>query len=174
MECMLLNSKRILAIIYMFTLNKIPCRHKSKLNILKRIILKRVFYSFGDMVNIRPNIKFINGNISIGNNSSIGERSFLQDMAKITIGENVLMGIECMFFTSNHGTLRDELISKQPSVFKEIIIEDDVWIGSRAIILPGVRIKKGAVVGAGAIVTKDVPEYAIVGGSPAKIIKYRE
>lgn len=54
-----------------------------------------------------------------------------------------------------------------------IIIEDDVWIGERALILSGVRIGKGAVVGAGSVVTKDVPPYAIVGGVPAKVIKYR-
>ena len=53
------------------------------------------------------------------------------------------------------------------------MIGDDVWIGSRVIILPGVTIGKGAIVGAGVVVTKDVPEYAIVGGNPAKVIKFR-
>ena len=54
-----------------------------------------------------------------------------------------------------------------------IIVEDDVWIGTRAIILSGVRIGKGAVIAAGTVVTKDIPPYAIVGGNPAKIIKFR-
>jgi maltose O-acetyltransferase len=54
------------------------------------------------------------------------------------------------------------------------VVIDDVWIGGHVIILPGVHIGKGAIVGAGAVVTKDVPEYAIVGGSPAKVIKYRK
>lgn len=55
-----------------------------------------------------------------------------------------------------------------------IYIADDVWIGARAIIMPGVRVGHGAIIGAGAVVTKDVPEYAVVGGVPAVIIKYRE
>ena len=57
---------------------------------------------------------------------------------------------------------------------KEVIIEDDVWIGHRVIILPGVNIGKGSIIGAGSVVTRDVPQYAIVGGIPAKIIRYRK
>jgi maltose O-acetyltransferase len=56
---------------------------------------------------------------------------------------------------------------------KSVVIEDDVWIGTRAIILPGVTVHHGSIIAAGAVVTKDVPEYAIVGGNPAKVIKYR-
>ena len=56
---------------------------------------------------------------------------------------------------------------------KDIVVEDDVWIGTRAIILKGVTIHKGAIVGAGAVVTKDVPPYSIVAGNPAKIVKMR-
>jgi len=64
-------------------------------------------------------------------------------------------------------------IKERLLVNKEVIIENDVWIGANAIILPGVTIGNGAIIGAGAIVTKDVPPYAIVGGIPAKVIKYR-
>jgi len=56
---------------------------------------------------------------------------------------------------------------------RPVYIGDDVWIGTRAIILPGRKIGKGAIIGAGAVVTKDVPEYAIVGGNPARVIRYR-
>ena len=56
---------------------------------------------------------------------------------------------------------------------RNIIIEDDVWIGANSVILPGITIEQGAVIGAGSVVTKDVPSYAIVAGNPAKIIKYR-
>lgn len=56
---------------------------------------------------------------------------------------------------------------------RRVIIEDDVWIGARVIILPGRKIGKSAIIGAGSVVTKDVPEYAIVGGNPSRILKYR-
>lgn len=70
---------------------------------------------------------------------------------------------------------RNELHQKQhwDKTRTGIIIEDDVWIGANSVILPGVTIKKGAVVGAGSVVTKDVPSYAVVCGNPARVIKYR-
>lgn len=166
--------KKILKAIYYITLNNIPCSHNSKLNILKRFYLKFIWGYIGDNVNIRPNIKFAIGkNIFISNNSSIGEGSFLQDVGKISIGDDVLMGLECMIFTSNHGIRKDDKIRLQEKKIKNVKINDDVWIGSRSIIMPGVEIGKGAVIAAGAIVTKDVPEYSICAGIPAKVIKYR-
>lgn len=160
--------------LYMFTINLLPCRHKSVINIVKRKWLNYVFEFTGKNVNIRPNVKFVKGcNISIGDNSGIGEKSFLQDLGKITIGDNVLMGPEVNIFTSNHGMKKDSLIINQELSIKEVIIENDVWIGARAIILPGVKIAKGTVIAAGSIVTKDTEQYSIVGGNPAKLIKYR-
>lgn len=76
--------ERIIAVIYMYTLNLIPCSHKSKLNKVKRIILKKCFSHIGININIRPSIKFVKGkNISIGDYSNIGEKSFLQDIGTI-------------------------------------------------------------------------------------------
>ena len=57
---------------------------------------------------------------------------------------------------------------------KPVLIADDVWIGARVIILPGVRIGTGAVIGAGAVVTKDMPDYSVVGGNPARVLKMRK
>ena len=62
----------------------------------------------------------------------------------------------------------------QGSRIAEVVIGNDVWIGMRVIIMPGVKIGNGVVIGAGAVVTKDVPDFAIVGGVPAKIIRYRK
>ena len=62
----------------------------------------------------------------------------------------------------------------QESTSETIIIEDDVWIAMRVMIMPGVRIHKGAILAAGSVITKDVPPYAVVGGSPAKVLKMRK
>lgn len=163
--------------IYMMTLNKIPCRNTSNaaVNLLRCKVLKGIFRHIGSGVNIRPNIKFALGfNISIGDNSGIGDNCFLQDIGEINIGKDVLMAPEVMIFTANHKSSRDELIRNQGMEIACVTIEDDVWIGARATILPGVRIAKGAIVAAGAVVTKNVEPYSIVGGVPAKKIGLRE
>lgn len=106
-------------------------------------------------------------NISIGNNSGIGKNSYLSAEDTITIGENVMIGPELYIYTSNHEAKRDCLMIHQNMIKAPVVIGNDVWIGTRVIILPGVKIGEGAVVGAGAVVTKDVAPYSIVGGVPA-------
>lgn len=162
--------------LYLVLLNRIPSRNRSGgfINSLKILFLRGIFNSVGHNVNIRPRIRFTFGsNISIGDNSGIGDGCFLQDMGSISIGKDVLMGPEVMIFTANHETKKDELLRNQGSAVKGVIIGDDVWIGARAMILPGVKISKGAVIAAGAVVSRDVEEYTIVGGVPAKKIGER-
>lgn len=165
---------KYLKIIYFLTLNRIPHRHNSFINKIKRSFLKYLFKNMGANVNIRPLIKFVNGyNIDLGNNSGIGEKSFIQDIGRVVIGDNVMMGPEVMIYTANHKMDKKFLLNSQGVNIKDVIVEDDVWIGARAIILPGVTIKKGSIIAAGAVVTKDVETYTIVGGNPAKFIKER-
>jgi len=143
----------------------------SKLN---RFIVKYIFHQCGSNVNIRPHVYFSTGcQITIGDNSMIGERSIIGSGANVHIGDNVLMGPEVLIYTGNHGTKLGTLMKLQPVIFEDVYIGDDVWIGARCIILPGVRISNGAVIAAGSVVTKDVPENTIVGGVPAKPIKTR-
>lgn len=115
----------------------------------------------------------ITSNLEIGNNSGIGIASRIY--GRVSIGDNVLMGPEVIILTSGHRYENaDVLIRNQGRLpEKPVYIGNDVWIGARAIILPGVRIEDGAVIGAGAVVTKDVPPYTVVGGVPAEVIKHR-
>lgn len=114
------------------------------------------------------------GNIKIGKNCTINEFSIIDGYGKgVLIGDGVRIAPHCMIISSNHGISPDLPIYLQPLTSKGIIIEDDVWIGTGSKILDGIRIEKGAVIGAGSVVTKDVPSKKIVGGVPAKIIKDR-
>ena len=93
----------------------------------------------------------------------------------VMIGKDVMMASEVIILTANHTFDRLDIPMRLQGArdVKPVRIGDDVWIGMRSIILPGVQIGRGAVIGAGAVVTKDVPEYAVVGGNPAKVIKFR-
>ncbi len=167
--------KRILKYIYYCTFNLIPSKHGSMIVKIRSYYLKHIFNNIDKNVNIMSGIKFVNGyNISIGECSGLGKGTFIQDIGYVTIGKQVMFGPEVMIYTANHNTDRNEYIGLQSITVKSVSIGNDCWIGARSIILPGVNIGNGVVVAAGSVVTKDVPDYAIVGGNPAKIIKYRE
>lgn len=109
-------------------------------------------------------------NIKIGEDSIIGEGAVLDGRDKLTIGNHVDIATDVMIYNAQHD-IKDPGFK---AIQAPVVIEDYVFIGPRAIILPGVTIKKGAVIGAGAVVTKDVGENIIVGGVPAKQIGTRE
>ena len=113
---------------------------------------------------------FVTGhNIKIGNNSVINRYTYLDGRGPLYIGNNVSISHYTLIHTLTH-------IVNSPyfhAIAKPVVIMDDVWIGARAIILPGVTIGKGAVIGAGAVVTKDIPSYTVVVGNPARKIADR-
>lgn len=115
------------------------------------------------------------GSVFIGSGASIHPRCQINAyLSSITIGSNVMIAPGCALYPYDHGCLPDQPIRRQPLRSKgPIIIGDEAWIGFGAIILGGVRIGKGAAVGAGSVVTHDVPDGAIVVGNPARMIKKR-
>lgn len=93
----------------------------------------------------------------------------------LVIGNNVMMGPDVVILTHSHNIDRvDVPMGQQGSWVRKVTIGNDVWIGMRSIIMPGITIGDGAIIGAGAVVTKDVPDYAVVGGVPARIIRFRK
>lgn len=137
---------------------------------------RRLLYRFGgvkigEASSIHMGAKFYNPmNITIGNDSIIGEGVVLDGRHTLTIGSHVDIASEVMIYNAEHD-IDSEFFS---AIHQPVVIEDYVFIGPRAIILPGVKIGRGAVVGAGAVVTKDVAPFAIVGGVPAKVIGERK
>ena len=114
--------------------------------------------------------------IKIGRNCGIGAFSHITAINKIIIGDNVLLGLNVLITDNSHGETKREILSLSPNMRPlvskgPVIIEDNVWIGEKASIMPGVRIGKGSIVAANAVVTRDVPPYCVVGGIPAKVIK---
>ena len=141
---------------------------------VRKLICSSMFASCGKNINVESGAFFHSGrHIEIGDNSGIGVNAFLG--GKITIGSDVMMGPDVVILTGTHRFDRLDIPMNRQG-FKEekpVAIGDDVWIGTRAIILPGVTIGRGSVVGAGAVVTKDVPACTVVAGNPARVIGMR-
>lgn len=148
---------------------------KSLASILRVLYLRPIMLRVGRNVNIQPLVR-LEGfhNISIGDNSGIGRNSHLSALSKISIGDNVMIGEDLIIKTANHTISASVEMIKLPMISKPVKIGNNVWIGARVIILSGVSIGDNVVVAAGAVVTKSFPSNCVIGGVPARIIKYIE
>jgi maltose O-acetyltransferase len=172
-------SKYLAALIYFSFARYLPVSY-SRLSFgitkpFRAMLCRHIFLKCGKNVNIERGASF-GWKIEIGDNSGIGVNAQLFSTGLITIGNNVMMAPEVIILTQNHAYQDINIPMTEQGAQKAapVVIEDDVWIGIRAIILPGVRIGKSSIIAAGSVVTKDVPPFSIVGGNPAKIIKKRE
>lgn len=113
--------------------------------------------------------------IIIGDGCAFGSANHITAINRIEIGKNVLTGKNVLITDNSHGTtdrVQLDLPPRKRHLFSKgpVIIEDNVWIGDKASILPGVRIGRGSIIGTGAVVTKDVPAHSLVVGNPARIL----
>jgi acetyltransferase-like isoleucine patch superfamily enzyme len=111
--------------------------------------------------------------LRIGNWVTLGRFSAIACKGQISIGDYTQIGANCYLVDQNHAIKKNDLILNQHAEIGEIDIGRDCWIGAYVKILPNVKIGNGVVVGSGSVVTKNIPDYAVVVGNPAKIIKYR-
>lgn len=135
------------------------------------------FGSRGQGVRINRHVRFVEAEgMILGNYIYIGPHCFFSGSGGLTIHDNVAIGPMVYVYTSNHrydGQAEfvpfDEHLIRRP-----VCIESHCWIGGNSVIVPGVTVHEGAIVAAGSVVTHDVPRCAVVGGNPAKVLKYRD
>ncbi len=172
--------KKFWLLLYLIFAKHLPATDNaiSIFSIIRRIrssIGAKCLDKHGKYVNIEKNANFGTGQgIELGNYSGLGINCKVR--GPLVIGDNVMMGPDVMILTSNHLTARTDIPMRGQGGTppEKVTIKDDVWIGARAIILPGVTIGHGVIIAAGAVVTKDVPDWAVIGGVPAKVIKFRK
>ena len=138
---------------------------------LRRLLVKGFLKNCGCRVIVKYNAD-ISPYIELGDNSELGTRCMIQSGVKI--GKDVLMGPDVKIYGRNHRFERADIpVRLQGKTQHETTIGDDVWIGANVVILPGASVGNHAVIGAGAIITRDIPAWAIAGGNPATVIRYR-
>ncbi|CCZ81644.1 sugar O-acetyltransferase [Odoribacter laneus] len=141
---------------------------------IREQLFRKLFGSVGKNPSIKPGFRCDLGvNIHIGDNFLTNYNVMILDMATVTIGDNVWIGPNTGIFAVSHPM---EAVGRQEmlAIAKPVTIGDSVWIGGNVTVLMGVTIGKNAVIGAGTIVTCDVPENAVVVGNPARVVKYIE
>lgn len=143
-------------------------------NRLKNVFARRAFAYVGKAVNWGKNLTLAS-DFQIGDNSGVGDNARISN--GVTVGDDVMIGKNLKIFTINHKTDRTDIPMRLQGFCETspLTIGNDVWIGDNVIITPGCcRIGEGSILAAGAVVTKDVEPYCVVGGNPAKVIRYRK
>lgn len=170
--------RKFFLFLYYFIGKKLP-NSDAKLSLgakgFRAFLVRHIFDEASSDINIEKNVFFGSGRgFKIGSRSGLGINARLQ--GPLTIGDNVMMGPDVMVYTQNHNTDRTDIpmIEQGNSEKREVVIGNDVWIGARCIIMPGVKIGDGSILAAASVITKDVPPYSVVGGVPAKLIKMRK
>ncbi|MFI3300624.1 MAG: acyltransferase [Candidatus Gastranaerophilales bacterium] len=146
--------------------------NKLKNYFCKRKILRRA-KACGERLSI-GGVSKINKNTYLGKRVCFNGMEIMGD-GKVTIGNYFHSGVECLIVTQNHNYDNGEHIPYSPNdySYKDIEIGNCVWLGSRVMILPGTKIGDGAIIQGGSVVHGEIPKYAIAGGNPAKVFKYR-
>lgn len=142
---------------------------------LRVFLCRRIFRECGASFKVHANVDFGTGsNIRIGANSSLNRDCWIAN--DTVIGADVMMGPHVTILSGSHNfqDLTRPMREQGAPPRKPVVIGDDVWIGTRSIILPGVQVGSHSIIAAGSVVTKNVESWAIVGGNPAKLIKSRK
>lgn len=170
---------RILRLIgrFLFTVSNVLPPSQGTINVgqrtLRSLAVRLIVSKCGTGINVERGARF-DSSLEIGNRSGIGENCIITN--KVKIGNDVIMARDVLINPGNHNFSDTNIpMNRQGAAPKKsVIIEDDVWIGSRAILMPGVTVGHGSIIAAGAVVTHDVPPFSIMGGVPAKLLRCRK
>lgn len=134
----------------------------------------KILHSLGEKTIIHPSVEIRHPhNISVGSNTRINHGTELHGAGGIKIGDDTLIAFDVMVFSDSREYQNTTLMKANEKVSKPVIVGNDVWIGARAIILPGITIEDHSIIGAGSVVTRNVSKWQIVAGNPAKVIGSR-
>lgn len=131
-------------------------------------LARRISPHIGRGVNIERGA-YVFPDTVLGDGSGIGANCEI--CRGLVVGKNVMMGPECLLYSTNHKFDRENKRFEGYTEIRPITLEDDVWPGRRVIVMAGVTVGRGSVVGAGAVVTKDIPPYSLAAGNPAVVKK---
>lgn len=164
---------KLFFVLYQVSAAWLPISQRCVLAKKMRVFWAKRIANCGENVNIERLAYFTPG-LTLGDRSGMGIRC--EAYGPVTIGKNVMMGPEVVIYTSGHRFDRTDIpmMDQGSTETRPVTIGDDVWIGRRVIIMPGVTIGDGCVIGAGAVVTKDIPPYSIAVGVPAKVRRGRK
>ncbi len=171
-----MNSKSIFSRILWIIYNQLKYGYGEKFRVrLKVFFWKRFLKKTGERLFLHPSVLIRRAeNIEVGNNVNINHGSELYGAGGLTIGDGSMIAYNVMIFTDSRKFKSDQpLKSLKGRIVKSVRIGNDVWIGAGSIILPGVTIADHAIVAAGSVVTKNIHEWDIVAGNPAKVVSNR-
>ena len=169
-----LNFKQYL---YYLLFIRLPVKIQNWVNVkqINAVVARRSVGSCGSHLFIGGKYKGLNKNVHLGHHVSFNDNVFIHGSGEVEIGNYFHSGVNLTILSSNHNyDTANAIPYDQIRVHKKVTIGDFVWVGNNVIIIPGVTIGEGAIIAAGSVVVKDVPDCAIVGGNPAQIIKYRD
>ncbi|MFR8012516.1 MAG: sugar O-acetyltransferase [Clostridia bacterium] len=134
-------------------------------------LLREIFGKTGENIGVEPPIHFDYGkNTEVGDNFFANFNTVILDVAKVTIGKNVMFAPNVSIYTAGHPVHPDSRNSGYEYGIP-VTIGDNVWMGGNAVVLPGVHIGNNVVIGAGSVVTKDIPDNVIAAGNPCRVIR---